>query len=186
VDLTGFLRKWLPVGGRADVILRRDDTGITILDGKNGRRYKDKKTGGYMTYTDPDQLRWYALCFYIAYRKLVDRLGFVYYRYPWGAPRVDADGIPVLDDQGEPVLEQGVEWVTYTKEDLQGLADRAIKARRGMDREKFDPNPVPSYCRLCDFETVCPQRQEQRKRNAKSRKSSEMFDVLEGLQEFTL
>ena len=72
VDLVGWVDKYLKIGGRADTIIRRDDTGITIIDGKNSKRKQ----------ADPDQLRWYALVFKLAFKKLPDRLAFVYYRYP--------------------------------------------------------------------------------------------------------
>jgi len=83
-DLVGFINPENPIGGRADTVFRRDDTGVTIIDGKNSGRYLDKKTGTYFSYTDPDQLRWYALCYLLAFNKMVDRLAFVYYRYPFG------------------------------------------------------------------------------------------------------
>ena len=161
VELLGYIDKYTPIGGRADLIIRREDTGITILDGKNSKRYKDPKTGKYtLTYTDPDQLRWYALLFFLTYKKLVDRLGFVYYRYPYGTPIVGDDGM----DTGE--VEHGVDWVSFTKEDLKGLAARAVAAMKGMDREKFDANPSPQGCKFCDYETVCPQRLAQKAANS--------------------
>jgi hypothetical protein len=191
VDLTCYIDKWTPIGGRADLILRRDDTGISILDGKNSKRYKDRKTGKLVTYTDPDQLRWYALCFYLSYRKLVDRLGFVYFRYPYGTPIVDESGqaIPEMDENGLPTgkmeTETGVDWVSYTKGDLQGIAVRAKDALKGMHKEKFPANPVPSKCKFCDFESACPERQAQRRANSRNRKSSEtFFDGQTGLVTF--
>lgn len=162
VELLGWIDKYNPVGGRADAIIRREDTGVTILDGKNSNS-KGK-------YTDPDQLRWYALLFYLAYRQLPDRLGFVYYRYPYGTPMEDSDGNPVLDEDGKQKIEQGVDWVPFTKDDLRGLAQRAVKARRGMDKEKFQATPSPKVCRFCDYETVCPERQEQKAANRRNRK----------------
>ena len=151
VDLVAYVNKYTPIGGRADLIFRRDDTGTTIIDGKNSGRYKDGK-GGLMTYTDPDQLRWYALCYYLAYGKNPDRLGFCYYRFPAGDPVLDVD----KNDTGE--IEPGVDWVTYTPEDLKGLAKRAVDARLGMDREQFAATPTWKTCRFCDYETVCPER----------------------------
>jgi hypothetical protein len=164
VELLGYIDKYTPVGGRADMIIRREDTGITILDGKNGKRYKDGK-GGTMTYTDPDQLRWYALLFYLCHQKLPDRLGFVYFRYPFGNP--------ILDDEGNPTgeTEKGIDWVDFTKEDVKGLAQRGVDARRSMDKERFDANPSPKQCRLCDYETVCPQRQSQKDANRRTPKA---------------
>jgi len=173
VDLLGYVNKYTPIGGRADIIIRREDTGITILDGKNSKS-KGK-------YTDPDQLRWYALCHYLLYNKLPDRLGFVYFRYPAGAPVLDKDG----NDTGE--VETGVDWIPFTREDIQGLAIRAIEARKGMDKKKFPATPKPKVCRWCEFEPVCTPRLEQRAANsAKRRKNSlksseEFFGTLDGV-----
>jgi hypothetical protein len=178
VDLVGYVNKYTPVGGRADIIIRREDTGITILDGKNSRRYKnpDRKVGGLITHTNPDQLRWYAMCFYLAYQKLPDRLGFIYFRYPHGEPVLDENGV----DTGRK--ETGIDWVDFTKEDLKGLAVRAVDARKQMDREKFPANPSPKQCKYCDFESVCPPREEQKAANRRSPKKP--LDELDGAQGF--
>jgi len=166
VELFGHVTNWLPIGGRADFIIRRDDTGTTLLDGKN--------SGTKMKYVDPDQLRWYALCFSLAYHKLPQRLGFVWYRYPYDA---ETD-------------ETGVDWVDFTKRDLKELADRAIKVRRGQEAEKFDPKPVAKICRFCDFEMVCDARIEQRAANVAKRKQKTPSlpivdtDGIEGIIEF--
>jgi len=173
LELLGWINKYNPIGGRADLVFRRKDTGITILDGKNA-----KSKGQY---TDPDQLRWYALCFYLAYKKMPDRLGFVYFRYPHGAPVLDKDGNPVLDDEGNEHIEQGVDWVEFSKDDLRGLAHRAVEARKGMDKEKFEPNPVPKVCKWCDFETVCDARVEQKAKNR--RKNPKSVDAIAGAGE---
>ena len=158
VDLIGWIDKYNPVGGRADLIIRRDDDGVMILDGKNSQQ-KGK-------YTNPDQLRWYAMCYYLCYSQIPDKLGFIYYRFPYDS------------EKGE----SGVDWVTFTKEDLQGLARRAVDARKGMDKEKFLPTPSPSVCKFCDYETVCDARQGQKKENAR-RPRNEM-DVLDGADGF--
>ena len=170
LDLVGWVDKWNPIGGRPDVIFRRSDTGITIIDGKNAKS-KGK-------YTDPDQLRWYAQVIYLTYRKMVDRLAFVYYRYPHGAPILDKDDEPVLDEDGNPQLETGIDWVEFNKDDLRGLAQRAVEARKGMDKKKFPATPVPKTCRWCDFAEVCPPRQEQLAKNR--RKSPKAIAGLSG------
>jgi len=188
VDLTCYVDKWTPIGGRADLIFRRSVDGkdqITILDGKNSRRYKAPKRKGvkphFMTYTDPDQLRWYALCFFLAYRRMPDRLGFVYFRYPYGMEKLDTEGepIPMVDETGMPMgeneIESGVDWVPFTRDDLKGIATRARDAMRGMNREKFPANPVPSQCKFCDYETVCPERIAQKTANRRNKKTSESF-----------
>lgn len=176
VELLGWIDKRNPVGGRADLIIRRQDTGISIMDGKNAKS-KGK-------YTDPDQLRWYALCFWLAYREMPDRLGFNYFRYPYGQPMVDGKGNPVLNEEtGKQEIEQGVDWVPFTREDLKGLAYRAVEARKGMDKEKFEANPVPKVCRWCDYETVCEERQAQKAKNRRRKPKS--VGAIEGSNGFT-
>jgi len=146
VNLQGQVANWLPVGGRADFVIRREDTGITLLDGKN--------SGTKMKYVDPDQLRWYALCFSVAYHKLPARLGFVWYRYPY-----------------DPVTgEEGIDWISFTQRDLKALVERAKKVRRGQEKEQFDPRPSAKVCKFCDYESVCEARIQNRAENVAKRK----------------
>jgi hypothetical protein len=174
VELLAYINKWNPIGGRADVIFRRDDTGATIIDGKNSKRFKDPKDKTkWMTFTKPDQLRYYAMLYYLCYHKLPERLGFVFYRFPYGDPVVTTDGTVVPGQ-----IEQGVEWVPCTLEDVKGIAQRAVDARKGMDREKFAATPSPSTCRMCDFETVCPERQAQKAANRRGPRDTD--DLLKG------
>jgi len=137
VNLVGYVNQYTPIGGRADIIIRRDDTGITILDGKNSK-HKGK-------YTDPDQLKWYALCFYLSHNVKPDRLGFVYYRYPYGTPIGDG-------------VEQGVDWIPWEHNDLRALAERAVAVSKGIHKEKFQATPSPKVCKFCDYAEVCPPR----------------------------
>lgn len=180
VDLLGYIDKYNPIGGRADLIIRRDqepNLGVSILDGKNSKRYKDGKV--LKTHTDPDQLRWYALCFYLAYsHALPDRVGFVYYKYPYGSPKLDIDG----KDTGE--IESGVDWVPFTKEDLKGLAQRAVDARKSMEKERFDPTPTPKGCKYCDYESVCDARIAQKAANRRTPKNTE--SRLDSIQPFSV
>ena len=180
VDLVAYANKYTPIGGRADLIIRREvepNKGVLLLDGKNSRRYKDRKTGGWMTYTDPDQLRWYALLYYLCYQQFPDLLGFIYFRYPHGVPILDPDG----KDTGK--LEEGIDWVEFSRDDLKGLKARAIDARKGMDKERFDARPRPPMCRMCDYESVCPQRQAQIDKNRRNPRKGTL-DVLEGADGF--
>jgi len=194
VNLLGYLDKWNPIGGRADVVFNREDTGFTILDGKNSKEHWDRKTSRPHFYTDPDQLRWYALCFYLSYSKMPARLGFTYFRYPTGytyeaeAARYtkEADelgpthawkrGVAAFHEEREPAT--GISWVEFTREDLKGLAQRAKEARKGMNKERFSPTPSPKTCRFCDYETICEQRLAQKKENASKRRGSKKADPL--------
>ena len=178
VDMVAYANQYTPIGGRADFIIRREvepNKGVLILDGKNGRRYKSNN--GKM-FTDPDQLRFYALCYYLCYHQFPDRLGFVPFRYPHGEPVLDMAG----DDTGE--VETGIDWVEFSKEDLKGLKERAIQARKGMDKEIFDARPRPPMCRMCDYESVCPQRQAQIEKNRRNPRKGKKLDILGGATDF--
>ena len=144
VNLLGWVDKWNPLGGRPDVIVRRDDSGITILDGKN--------TTHKMKYTDPDQLRWYALLFRLAYKKMPDRLAYVWYRFPYSES------------------ESGVEWIDFTEDDLKGLAHRAVEAKKAMRKKKFGATPSPSTCRFCPWESECEDRATQKRSRSRTSK----------------
>lgn len=114
-----------------------------------------------MKYTDPDQLRWYALLFKLSYKKMPDRLAFVWYRFP--------HGMMTHEEDGTETLETGVEWVEFDEGDLQGLAKRVLDVKKKMFKGNFDPNPVPSHCNFCDYESICEARQSQRAANAAKR-----------------
>ena len=161
VKLLAYINNYCPIGGRADIIIRRDDTGITILDGKNSQS-KGK-------YTDPDQLKWYALCFYLSKGVKPDRLGFVYYRYPYGTPI-----------EGTDEVETGLEIISWDREnDLKALAERAVKVSKGIYKEKFSPTPSPSSCKFCDYENECDARQNQLQSKRELRKAIEGEEISE-------
>jgi len=144
INLVGDV-EGVSIGGRVDMIINRKDTGVTILDGKNST-HKDK-------YLDPDQLRFYALCYKAIEGKLPDRLGWVYYRFP----------------ANKETGETGVSWVPCTEDDIEGLTQRIVSVREDMEAEKFEPTPTPKNCKFCDFETMCPPRIAQRKANSEKR-----------------
>jgi len=146
VDLKTWLNKWTPVGGRVDILIKRQDQGIMILDGKNSK-YRDK-------YTDPDQLLWYGLCFWRGHHKLPDKLGFMYWRFPHGF---------VNKETG--TVEEGVEWLDFTKEDLLKFEKRALRVRKDMEDHKFDATPGRSVCRFCDHRDLCDEWKEYQQKN---------------------
>jgi len=161
--LSGWIDKYNEVAGIADTIIRREDTGITILDGKNSKTK--------LEYVDPDQLRYYALCFFLAYDKMPDRLAFVWYRYPYD----------------KETGEQGLDWVEFTERDLQGLAARARDARKGMNKEMFSATPSTKACQYCDYKDVCPERVAIDTANAEKRKDKlPIVGHADGFVEFDL
>lgn len=154
VNLLGYVDDNSPVAGRADFLVLRSESesinpGVTFLDGKNSMNPGK--------YTNPDQLRWYALCYYLMHRKLPERLGFVYFRFPAGS----SEHLDKLDN--------GVNWVDLSMNHIVDLANRAKAAYKGMRAESFDPTPVPKVCNLCDFQEMCDARQAQLAENRKKR-----------------
>ncbi len=195
-DYLAYIDKYNPVGGRFDFLIRRDDVGVMILDGKNGKRYFDKKSKTYSSYIDPDQLRFYAMTFFLAKGVLPAKLGFIPFRYPWGyiPPQEEWPGYLSPEEeisQGkksapvQPEPETGVKWVDFTKDDLKGLAQRAVDARTGMEKERFEAKPEPPKCKFCDYETVCPARIAQKEANSSKRgPKTTAPSVLEGATGF--
>lgn len=168
VNLVAWIQKdKYPIGGKVDLLLRKGGEGISILDGKMSK-WKEK-------YSDPDQLRWYALCFYLLYQVMPDHIGWIWFRYPYGS----------TDEDGE--IQEGMTYIDFDKQDLMDLSTRAVEVYHNREKEYFDANPVPSYCKFCDWESVCPQRQEQRRKNAEKRSPSKKKNVdFYGTETFTL
>ena len=164
VDLTVWVDKYTPIGGRPDVIIRREDTGVTIIDGKNGM------TPG--KYTDPQQLQWYALCFYLAYSVIPNRLAFCYFRYPDGSP-------PKGHDPTKPWT--GLVDVPVVRDDLTTLAVKAKGVYRSIGERMFDPTPSSKSCKFCAYETVCDARISQKSINAKTRVADDVLGESSGI-----
>lgn len=153
------------LGGRPDIVIQREDNGVTIIDGKNS------KTPG--KYTDPNQLRWYAFCYYLVHGVIPDNLYFCYFRYPPGNPHKDHKG-----DW------KGLTKVEVTKEDFELLDHMARKTILGIASKSFDPTPKPSVCRFCDYEPECEARQSTKRSRRKTTKppilsGSGGFEILE-------
>jgi hypothetical protein len=179
VELIGWIDKWNAVGGNADLIIRHRDHGISLLVGKNSK----KKDPSY------DELVWYALLFRLSYRQIPDRLGFLWHKFPYGDPALDKKGKPLLDEAGQPEVEQGVEWVPFTEDDVRGMAQRALDAKKQMRKKLFEASPVPSQCRTCLYESVCELRQAQKARNSAKRKKRPPLEEIQkkgGFSDFSL
>lgn len=158
VDMKAELEGGVRVGGRADLIIIRNEE-VGIYDGKNSKS-KGK-------YTDPDQLRWYGMLYRATTGKMPHKLGFIYYRYPYG---MEVDG----------VIEEGIDYVDYTVHHLDSLEHRAKEAMRKMYALEFDPTPKAKHCQFCDYESVCDARKEQKAQNSEKRKKN--FDKKLGIE----
>ena len=198
VDMKTKIDRWLPVGARPDLIIRRDGdkefAGLTILDGKNS---------GTIGRNDPDQLIWYALCFYLVFQKVPDRLAFIYYRYPAGLENIfDADGN--VDPQvikydkkkykDGPPKEfsdwKGIIEVPFEISDLRRMSEEAKEIYRAMEAEKFAPTPSSDACTFCDYKDQCDAYKEWKKANKKPPKTEIGKEIVssegKGLIEFEM
>jgi len=143
--------KDLKICGIADLIFRDGNDKVHILDGKNA--------GTPGKYEDDDQLRWYALCYRLAYGVNPDRLAFFYFRFPPNEkPNIKFDG----DWNG--MIE-----VSFTEDDIKRLAKEALETQKAIQKKNFEPNPVPKHCVNCAYESVCEPRQAQKKHNSAKR-----------------
>jgi len=172
VDLSTMLDGNVPIAGRPDLIIRRDDAGLSIYDGKNSLNPGK--------YTNPDQLRWYALCFYLAYHTLPSKLAFIYFRYP--------EGSPPKEHEGDPSEWTGLVDIPFQKDDLKVVAHRAQETYKAIVKEHFDATPSSKACRFCDYQNVCDARKSTVQVRTK-RPKSEAESVIEssgGMVEFGL
>jgi hypothetical protein len=132
------------VAGRADFIIERTKphNDLVLLDGK-GSQHRAK-------YTDPKQLKWYAMLYREHHKRVPDRLGFVYWRY-------------------EPP--ETVDWIDFNEDDLSELQEEVLSSIRqigkleaknpasvGEARQLWRPNAGEQACRFCRYATegVCP------------------------------
>lgn len=134
--IISWIDKWNPIGGILDAIIRRGDVGVMILDGKNAKA-KDL--------VDTDQLVFYALLYKLAYKQLPDKLGVIWFRYPYS----------------EETGEEGVTWVEFNGEDLTRVALRAKNAKHNMYKKKFPAKPSRDACLFCTFKKDCIERKEE-------------------------
>lgn len=128
-------------GGRADFVMRRpapyEDR--VIVDGK-GSRHRDK-------YTDVKQLHWYSLLHQKKYGSLPDKVAFIFWRDP---------------------PETAVDWHTVSEKDVTQLRDTVLDTMSNIDNmskkrlplsepTSFPAKPSSSGCRLCSYNTICPE-----------------------------
>jgi hypothetical protein len=147
--MTPSVNKYFSACGIADLIFRDKEDRVYIMDGKNAM------TPG--KYEDPDQLRWYALCFRLQYGITPHKLGFFYFRYPSDNPPEDKKDWT------------GMVEVDLTPDDLKRLAAEGVETSKAIHRGHFEPNPVPKHCTQCPYESLCEERQAQKKHNAAKR-----------------
>lgn len=137
--------------GYLDFVIRTPEDELLLLDGK-ASRHRDK-------YVDETQLHFYALLFYLRYKRLPDRMGFFFYHF--------------ADDP-----EQAMQWIDVDKAKIRDLRrdieDVIYEIKQGKKkRSTFEANPVAKNCRYCLWESVCDERLQQKSANRKKRASKQ-------------
>lgn len=131
--------------GYVDFIIRKQDGEVILLDGKSSK-HREK-------YVDERQLYFYALLFYLRYKKLPDKLGFFYYRFA---------------DQSD----LAVDWIPVERAKVKRLKIQIEDTIDGIRNRKFPAKPKYTHCQWCPYELICKERQEQKKTNRTKRQKN--------------
>jgi CRISPR/Cas system-associated exonuclease Cas4 (RecB family) len=110
--------------GRIDFVIKRKGL-LYILDGKSSKS-KDK-------YLDKNQLLWYALSYYLLYKKMPDHLQYWFYRFP--------------DD--------AIKDVPFTVDQLKTLKEEILDVIESIARHKFKATPSSDACFFCEYKDEC-------------------------------
>lgn len=140
VDLTTEQEGHL-LAGRADFMMRRAaQKDLVIVDGK-GSRYRG-------SYTDPRQLRFYAMLHWLRSGTIVDGLGFLYWRFE---PGKNIDWTSVTRQELEDLRS-----ATLTNIEAIELAVKAVEAKSATFYEAFAAS-TGGHCKLCKYASQCPE-----------------------------
>lgn len=138
--------------GYLDFVIRKPDGTVLLLDGKS-TKYREKGV-------DLNQLYFYALLFYFRYKKLPDKLGFLYFRF--------------ADDP-----ELAFDWYDPLKTEIKKLRENIVEALDNIYARNFQATPVPSNCQWCPYEDMCPERKQQKAVNSGKRAASSNKEKVE-------
>lgn len=134
------------LAGRADFIMTRTTphNDLVILDGKGSKHRED--------HADERQLQWYAMLYQEKYKRLPDKLAFVY----WKPIREIEDYVSAPDVDWRPVVPEAISELRAN-----ALATvRTIEAKRALpmaeQQAAFEAKPKASRCRLCSYLPICP------------------------------
>jgi len=131
--------------GYIDFIIRRQDGQVLLLDGK-ASKHREK-------YVDVQQLYYYALMFYLRYKKLPDKMGFYFYRF--------------ADDP-----ELAMDWIPVERAKIKELKMEIEEVIEDIRKRRFKANPHYSHCQWCPYEQICSERQSQKRANKIKRASN--------------
>lgn len=134
MDLKGYLGE-IPLAGRPDLVIENQNLGLAVVDGKN--------SGTIGRYTNPDQLRWYAIVYELVHGFRPKRLFFMYFRFPPGSktPYDNWNGLAEVD---------------ASDESIEKLKAGISQFQDSVNEKMFTATPSYGTCRFCDFNSICP------------------------------
>lgn len=141
--------------GYLDFVIQKgegDEETFLIIDGK-ASKHREK-------YVDVLQLHYYALMFFLRYRKLPHRLAFLFYRF--------------ADDP-----DKAMDWYDVDKNALRSLRIDLEDTLYEIKKRRFEATPSSSACKYCPWASVCSERlgQVAEKRRKKAKKNPSSIDL---------
>lgn len=112
------------LSGRLDFLCTYSDDTVEILDGKGTHKLKN---------VDEEQLYFYALMYYLKYRRFPDKLGFLFYRY------------------------QQIKYIDFDKDRILGFKNKLALTKRLIKKDKeFKASVgISKQCKWCAYSFSC-------------------------------
>jgi hypothetical protein len=158
MDLKAMLGN-IPLAGRPDLVIENDRLGLAVIDGKN--------SGTVGRYTNPDQLRWYAIVYEQVHRVRPQRLFFTYFRFPPGSK------VPKYN------VWTGLVEVDASEDTIQALKVEIEGFQQAIHEKRFTATPAYGTCRFCDFHDVCPASKYTEQKNSEVLSEGHGFGLVE-------
>lgn len=111
--------------GRLDFLYNSPRNTVEIIDGK-GTKKPDKNV-------DVEQLYFYALLYYLRYKKLPDKMGFLFYRF------------------------HSIKYIDFTIEDIKDFKNKLVLVKNCILNDKdFIPKvKISKHCKWCNYHLIC-------------------------------
>lgn len=140
---------------RMDFIVRNPDGTVEILDGKG--TYKMDKT------VDIDQLYFYTLVYLLHYKKLPDKVGFLYYKF------------------------QTIRYIDFDMKSIMDFKDKLVLVKKAIKTDKvFEAKVgISKQCKWCDYKMTCVALIDKRRARAEKKSPVMPFDFDGGVLSFS-
>lgn len=133
--------------GRLDFVFITEDNKVEILDGKGTKKVE--------TNVDIDQLYFYALLYLVRYKRLPDKLGFVYYRY------------------------QMTQYVDFDMDTIMAFKNKLAVVKRAIKNDTtWEPKvKISKQCKWCPYQLICDAFKAQKEENAAKRQAKSQIQL---------